>query len=171
MADPNVQAAKGDTAHLSEYRASLAMGLLPIALKSAHPSIIYRWNIEHIIAPMKVPSGAAIRKKLPLSEMWREGIWVDAWVWALFTLRNAMDVFVNAWTSLQENKPKILELKMLYDEALASPEKRLLLLTEFRLGIVGAEDVDHLLGSLNAAIARVQAELDEKEKGHVPGRT
>ena len=89
----------------------------------------------------------------------RHYIWADAWVHSLLTLRGAWALLKNAFTTLQENKPAILELKMLYEEALANPEKRLALLTEHLLSLRNESEA-HYRG-LNAAIHKAQKELDE----------
>lgn len=165
MADPNVLAAKGNLKCAEEFEASVAMGLLPIALKSSQPTIIFRWGIEHIIAPMRLEMGKT-RKGVKLDpSSWRDGIWVGAWVYALFKLKDAFDIFTNSWTSVQENKPRILELKMAYDEALKDPEKRLLILTEFRMGLEPEQRAHRI--AADAGMKQVQKELDKLERSDV----
>jgi len=152
MVDPNVQAAKGNLTGQEEANACAEMGLAVIANVSSHPGIIGRWNIEHVNAPGRLWTSAGT------STVWRTCIWVHAWVYVLFQLNDAQNVLSNAWTSIQENKPKMVQLKRLYDEALASPERQLILLTEFQLGWAS---LDERLGrGIDAAIRITQKELD-----------
>jgi hypothetical protein len=153
MADPNVQAAKGDHTGQEEANACADMGLIAIATSSTHPGIIGRWNIEHVHAPGKV------MHRTGGGTTWRTSIWTHAWVYALFRLNDAMDVFTNAWTSVQENKPRMVQLKRLYDEALASPERQLILLTEFQLGWVALDE--RVERGITAAVRLTHKELDK----------
>ena len=163
MPDPNVAAAKGDLTSIEEYRVSIAMGLLPIALQSSHPTIAFRWKMVHVQAPFRAPSSSSS------GYSWRAGLWVDAWVFGLFHMKQAMDLFTNSWTTLQENKPTILALKMEYEEALFSHERRIGILTEFRMGLTdGIKGVteEDLRISIDQNLRQVQQELDKLEDGN-----
>jgi hypothetical protein len=89
---------------------------------------------------------------------WTDGFWVDAWVFALFDMHNAHHVFTNAWTTVQENKPKMLELKMLYETAAANPGQRVVILTAFAMSeACGLSKA--LAESTNANLKTAQEEL------------
>ena len=157
MVDPNVQAAKGNNSAQEEANACADMGLLPIVRSAAHPAIIHRWSIEHVIAPGKPvyrqtqDAGKAV--------VWKNCIWIPAWAAAMFHMHSALDLFTNAWTTVQENKLRIVTLKKLYDEALISKEKQLTLLIEFQLG---HSLEPRMARGVEAAIRTTQKELDNE---------
>lgn len=169
MPDPNVVAAKGGSNNLLEYDANLRMGMLPIVAQSAHPTIIYRWNIRNITAPAQA---LVTRNKKTGTEQlrWANAIWVDAWVFALFHMNKETRLFTNAWTTVQENKPRILELKMVYDRTLNDSEQQLILLIQFQLVIdewlesgISVSPADRSV-AVGIATRLLQKELDEKER-------
>jgi len=163
MPDPNVEAAKGDLSSAESFKDCLAMGLLPIAHQSSHPTILFRWAVPHIQAPTRLRSLTAA------GPYWKHALWVEAWVYALFSMKDSMDVFTNAWTSVQENKPALLALKMDYEEASRSLVRRLAILTEFRMGLKGPLGVltqEDLRISIDQNLRQVQRELDKIEGRH-----
>jgi hypothetical protein len=155
MSDPNIRAINLALDKANQYRAAVASGMISVCPRSQHPSIVYRWSIEHTIAPIHVKG------------IWIDGIWINAWVYILFGMKELMDAFSNAWTTIQQNKLEIVELKALYDEALSSPERQLVLLTEFRLGCAGESTSDprflELQGATEAALKATQIILDKME--------
>lgn len=172
MADPNVAATKSGHDSITEYNATLRLGMLPVVPQDAHPTIIHRWGIRTVSAPAiraaetkgRTQQDRWTEKGTPIKR-WTESLWVESWVWALFYMKNAMHVFTNAWTTVQENKPQILELKMAYDEALNDPEKKLIILTAFRLAIQGniAMTAEDMNTAVDISLRVLQKELDEKE--------
>jgi hypothetical protein len=170
MANPNVLAPRVELDNAARFSDAMSMGMLPVALSSAHPTIVFRWRIQHITAPMVATAADTDPgdKQKGGAAKWRDALWVEAWVYALFSMRKAMSVFSNAWTSLQENKLEIMELKSIYDEARKSPHSRLLLLTEFKLGLDSMSFNQTDLGAIRSAIdiglRVVQRELDELER-------
>lgn len=154
--DPNVQAAKGDKSAEEEHAACLDMGLLPVVLGTLHLDIIHRWDMAHLIAPAR-----EIHQRSGHTA-WKRGVWVDAWVAALFHLVDAMEAWTRAWATLEKNKPKMLDLKIRYDEALNDPERQLLILTEYKLCIARGSHIDNHR-ALDVAIRNTQREIERNE--------
>ena len=121
LSDPNVTAAKMRIEALKAVEIYTFKGMLPLADNSGHPSIIHRWNVQHVVVSSL------------LENVVKDVIWTEAWFVALIQLSKSEDLLSNAWTSVGENKPQVLELKIRYDELLADPQAQLMLLTEAQL--------------------------------------
>lgn len=145
---------------MQKFEGTLGLGMLPVVPVSAHPSIVFRWDIRHITASSKDLQ----------TDLWKPFIWVDAWVYMLFFNRSSMEIFTNAWTTVQENKPKVLELKTEYNKLLTSPRDRLIILAEARLKCGLEESVkmglsmSHVARAVSANLAIVQTEVDELDE-------
>jgi hypothetical protein len=166
--DPNVRAAKGDHAHLADFKAALAAGLLPIALVSSHPSIVFRWPIPFVHAPMQQGMQAKANHQ---THSWRDALWSEAWVFALFQMKRATHLFSNAYTTVQEYKLEVQQLKSAFEEASKDLEKKLLILTEFRMRIGHEQfqtdlDDESLRSATDVCIKQVQRSMDELEKAN-----
>ncbi len=158
MPDPNVTAVKSHERNLEAYKATLATGMLPICPLHVWPTIVYRWNMRRSTAPIE---SRANPQRQP---QWVDGLWIEAWAFALFKSLGAYDAFTNAFTTVQENKPKILELKMIYDETAASPEKKVTILTETLLMEQAKQSGDQdLIVAASAGLRKAQEELRIKE--------
>lgn len=150
----------------AEYEATLSSGMLPIARANTFPSLIHRWGMEHVRAPAPLYIKHSPTK--PNIE-WRQHIWVEAWVVALIYMSNLSpkSVFINAWTSVQENKLKILELKIAYNEAVKNPESRLVVLTALQMVFMSKvwtiPDSTQVALALDACIRKTQREVELKE--------
>lgn len=162
MPDPNVQAAKGIKTSTEEAAACYEMGLLPLVPHSAHSQLIYRWNVEHVIAPHRKvfhQTGQTITKSA-----WRPFVWTHAWVVSLFYNFNSFAALSNGWSTQQQNKPAVLQLKAAYDAGLTDPSKRIVYMTEFILSKLNNIANDHRSNfhhALQVAMTIAQKELDD----------
>lgn len=141
---PNVAAAKRVLNAREASDVSAGEGMLPLVAVSTHPSVLNRWKIRHKVVPTLHDGG---RKSFNgRGSVVSDFIWVDAWVFALMDLTSSWDLFTNAWTTVGENKPRVLELKIQYDEILEDPSKQLILLVEYRMSLDGTSAL-HVKGA------------------------
>lgn len=172
MPDPNIQATKRTMTDALKADAYFKMGLLPLVPLSVHPQVLYRWSVEHTIAPYLIPGETTHRSYVAA---WIPYIWVNAWVVALIYNSNSWAALSNGFSSQQQNKPHMLQLKTQYDKGLTNPKKRLVYMTEFLLsGQVPVPNTNenpfdsplyshrrNFHRSLQAAINVAQKELDD----------
>lgn len=143
---PNVAATKRVLNAREASDISADEGMLPLVAASTHPSVVNRWKIRNKVIPTLHDGGRQMFNGR--GSVVRDVIWVDAWVVALLSTTSSRDILTNAWTTVGENKPRILELKIEYDELLEDPSKRLVLLVAYRLSLNSSADSDlHIRGT------------------------